>query len=666
MPIPPPDLLLPHSNWTPPAELPDLSAAKVIAIDVETRDPELLTRGPGFLPGGSGYIVGISYHVEGGPTGYLPTDHAEGTNLDGEAVRRWAKDQLGREGQVKVFHNAAYDLGWLQKDGIDVRGPVRCTQLLAALVDESRRARKRSYTLDDLCADYLGRKKDESLLRDAARVCGLDPKSELWKLPPPFVGPYAEADAHLTGELHHTLWSIIEDQGLEQIAALECGLIRTSLDMRLRGVRVDVPRAEALLQAGDWLEFLARRNVDRAAEGEAVVDLPALETLDYFMAQPGTLERSEPLGPYLVDIWSGRSLANLYDKLGLEYPRTEAGEPSFEKEVLAADPHPVAQAIHVAKRISRAMTYVKTQILGNLRPGGRVHPQWSQLVDDDYGTITGRYSCTRPALQQAPRRDPLVGTLIRSLFLPEEGCTWFSFDYSQQEPRLTVHYADLMGLAGGREAARYYNQCDSADYHEMVANMLAVDRQTAKTINLAISYGMGRGEVGKKLGLTREGARDFWDGYHSKLPFVRELQKAAAKKARVDGYVRTILGRRCRFDLWERKRPFEEKQWAKEAALPRDEAERMWPKAELERAFTYKAISRLIQGSAADQIKMAMLRAADVPGANLLAQIHDELCFSLDLSYPAGRVERIKRIMEEAVVLRVPSRVDVKIGKAWG
>lgn len=629
------DLLLPHSSWEPPRELPDLSRYDMIAVDLETCDPELHTRGPGWVAFGPGHVAGIAYSAWEGPTGYLPIAHGAGTNMDRNKVLDWARREFRRPDQAKVFHNAGYDIGWLKREGVDVRGPIVDTQLLAALLDESRRARKRYYTLDDLGADYLGRRKDESLLRDAARVCGLDPKNELWKLPPPFVGAYAEQDARLTLELYRQLWINCEDQDLELVMELECALIPTTIDMRWRGVRVDVPRAERLLRVGRWLEDLARENVDRAAEGEKLEPLP---TLDDLMRAPPAVACNASILKHSVDIWSDPAVAKL--------------------------PPEATAAVEVAKRVHRAMMWVQTQVLGNLRGDDRVHPNWTQLVDGEYGTITGRYACAGPNLHGAPRRDPLIGNHIRSLFLPEKGERWASLDYSQQEPRLVVHYASLMRLDGAEEAVRYYHEPD-ADFHQMVADMCGVDREQAKTVNNGLAYGMGVTQLGQTLGLAPEDAGRFFAEYHKRLPYVLHLSRAANRKAQYDGFVRTLLDRRCRFDLWEPRRVWEEKQKNPVTPLPRAEAEKEWRSMPLERAYTYRAMARLIQGSAADQTKAAMRMCALIPGATLLAQIHDELCFSI-ASQEEELLLQLREGMACAIPLRVPVRVDVKVGDTWG
>jgi len=637
------NLLIPYSDWEPVKELPDLSAYDTIAVDCETRDPEMSTpRGVGWVPGGRGYLIGISVAVLNGPCIYLPIAHEAGTNLDKDTVVRWARTELGRPNQTKVFHNACYDLGWLRRTAVEVRGPIRDTQLLAALLDEGRRARKRSYALDDLGSDFVGRRKDESLLRDAARVCGLDPKSELYRLPPNFVGPYAEQDARLTLELDVILGMNIQAQGLETVAKLECDLIRKTFEMRWRGVRIDTERANLLRHAGKWLEFLARKNVDWAWEGRAYDS--RLPSLQYLMEHRDECGGTVPL-EYVVDIWSEPAVQRLHEKLD------RPGEV-----------HPIWSAIDTAKRISRAITFVEVAILGNIRSAfhaqDRVHPNWTQLVDDEYGTITGRFSCSGPPLHQTPRRDPLVGNLVRELFLPEEGTSWASLDYSQQEPRITVHYAASMGLPGAEAAAQYYREREGADFHQMVAEMAGIDRGRAKTLNLAIAYGMGKTKVIEMLGAEAE----LWERYHDKFPFVWALGQAAMRKARADGYVRTLLGRRVRFDMWEPYRTFEERQKGPLTALPREEAEMKWPNDRLERAYTYRAISRLIQASAADQIKKAMVDCGEVP----LLQVHDELCFSVDLTYPNNRLQKIREAMIQAIPLCVPVEVTQKVGRTWG
>ena len=188
------NLLTQKSEWLPPQELPDLSEAKTIAIDVETKDPEIKTYGPGWAVG-NGHIVGYAIATDFWK-GYVPIRHLGGGNLDERIVNNWLK-KVFESPADKIMHNAQYDAGWIRQMGFKLNGRLIDTMLIASLLDENRF----SYSLNALAFDYLNKTKSEKGLVEAARDFGVDPKAEMWKLPAMYVGPYAETDASLTLEL---------------------------------------------------------------------------------------------------------------------------------------------------------------------------------------------------------------------------------------------------------------------------------------------------------------------------------------------------------------------------------------------------------------------------------------------------------------------------------
>jgi DNA polymerase I-like protein with 3'-5' exonuclease and polymerase domains len=240
------------------------------------------------------------------------------------------------------------------------------------------------------------------------------------------------------------------------------------------------------------------------------------------------------------------------------------------------------------------------------------------------------------------------------LFIPEEGHTWGCFDYSQQEPRLVTHYASLDGLYGVSEVLDAYNDEPDTDFHRIVADMANIPRSQAKTINLGLFYGMGKNKLQAELGVSKEDAEDLFRTYHDKVPFVKMLMESVMRRAQDKGRVRTHLGRRCRFNLWEPRH------FGVHKALPKEEAEREHGPNMIKRAFTYKALNKLIQGSAADMTKKAMV---DLYKEGIIPhiQVHDELDISVD-----GNADKIKEIMESAVELEVPNKVDYESGPNWG
>jgi DNA polymerase I-like protein with 3'-5' exonuclease and polymerase domains len=438
-----------NPEWVPPDELPDLSSAKEIAIDLETRDPNLKNKGPGW-PTKDGEVIGYAVATSFW-SGYLPVKHLGGGNLDEGLIKRWLQKQLNT-GADKIMHNAQYDLGWLRAEGFDVRGRVIDTMVTANLLDENRF----SYSLNALGYDYLGKVKSEKGLIQAARDFGVDPKSEMWKLPAMYVGEYAEMDATLTLELWTHFKTLIQQEGVQDIWDLETALIPHLVEMTRRGIRVDIDRAERSKQ-----EVMKRER--------------------------GLLKEIKDMTGAPVDIWAAASISKAFDKLDIPYPRTEKGAPSFTKSFLTDHKHPLAQAIAGARSYNKINGTFIDGILKYVGADGRVHGHINQIRSDDGGTVSGRISMSNPNLQQIPSRDPILGPMIRSLFLPDEGKQWASIDFSQQEPRLAVHYADAYGrsvnqaLTGVAELVHAFNVDPATDFHTMVAEMTGLPRKEAKT-----------------------------------------------------------------------------------------------------------------------------------------------------------------------------------------
>lgn len=906
-----PDLFFDIDNgleWNTPTEYPDLSGYKQIAVDLETYDPNLTTLGPGWARN-DGYVVGVAV-AAGDSAWYFPIRHQNGNNLDPKMTLRWLEKQLSTPHIDKIMHNATYDLGWLRAEGVRVQGRVIDTMITGALVDENRF----SYALTSLGKDYVDMRKDEKLLRAAAKEWGFDAKGEMWRLPPRYVGGYAEQDATLTLKLWERLRIELDQQDLWNIWELETGLIPLMVEMRARGVPVLVDKA---VQTKERLQ--AKTKILRA-------ELKSLAGMD-------------------IDPWSNHSVARMFDALSLEYPRTEAGAPSFTKQFLNAHPHEACQKLVRLREFDKAdSTFIDTILKHSHK--GRIHGEFHQLRSDDGGTVTGRFcvsadtlietqrgpvpivdvkprqdlalthlgrfqfirhliykgeeemvalrvssgsviKCTRnhrvltaagwkrvgeltvgqeitgvdfearlgerrnvpegsrsvsgaaeaddqrggsaavrylshsagdvearclgsaaeggagaevfpfqkrlekpnegedrqsapqpqratvlrparihpcaqtglvhgetavearlrasggdgadawfnrgsgehgcsphrrgpnqqqsqqlgfgdtgsasfatrsltveeieplgatqvwdievetdhsyvahglihhnsssnPNLQQIPARDPEIKAMIRGLFVPEQGCKWGSFDYSSQEPRLLVHWAaslpDSVRHPMVDDIVHQYNTGD-VDLHQMVADLAGITRKQAKVINLGIMYGMGKGKLAAELDISTEAAGDLLEMHHTKVPFVKGIAEIASQQAEKYGTIRTLLGRKCRFHLYEPRT------FGYSKPLPLEEARKEYG-MNLRRAFTYKALNKLIQGSAADQNKKAM---ADCLSEGLIPMltVHDELCFSVE---GPAQADRITEIMENGLshVLKVPSKVDVALTDNWG
>ncbi len=611
------NIFKPQTEWIPPTDFPDLSKYDEIAIDLETKDPNLNKRmGSGSVIG-VGDVVGISLATHDW-CAYYPIAHEGGGNMDRKMVLNWFQDQM-RSDSIKIFHNAMYDVCWLRKLGVQVQGQIVDTMIAASLVNENRYR----YDLNGLSRDYIGKGKDENALYEAAKSWGVDPKAEMYKLPAMYVGAYAERDAQLTLELWQEMKKEILHQDIEDIFEMETALFPVLVDMRFLGVRVDKGRA--------------------AMEKERMVE-----------------EEKRLLGNVYaetkedVQIWAARSIAKVFDKLGLPYERTiKTGAPSFTKNFLANHPNTIVQSIAKAREINKAHTTFIDTIL-KYSSNGRIHAEINQLRGDSGGTVTGRFSMNNPNLQQIPARNKDLGPRIRSLFIPEENCKWGCFDYNQQEPRLVVHYAALQGFFSVDDVMEAYKNED-ADFHKIVADMANIPRFQAKTINLGLFYGMGKNKLQAELGINKLQAEELFKQYHTKVPFVKQLMDAVMSRAQQRGKVRTLLGRLCRFHLWEPN------QFGIHKPLPHDEALSEHGPG-IRRAYTYKALNRLIQGSAADMTKKAMIdlhREGIIPHL----QVHDELDISVQDSKQANK---IKEIMESTVTLEVPNKVDYEEGDNWG
>lgn len=617
-----------NPEWVPPDQLPDLTDCKEIAIDVETRDPNIKSKGPGW-PTKDGEVIGYAVATHHW-SGYLPTRHFGGGNLDEGIVKRWLQKQLAT-GADKIMHNAQYDLGWLRAEGFDVGGRVIDTMVTANLLDENRF----SYSLNALGYDYLGKVKSEKGLTEAARDFGVDPKGEMWKLPAMYVGQYAEMDATLTLDLWTKFKSMIDQEGIQEVWELETALIPHLVEMTMRGIRVDLDRAERSKQ-----EVMKR-------EKSLMKEIKDLAGMD-------------------VDIWAAASIAKAFDKLDIAYPRTEKGAPSFTKSYLTDHQHPLAKAIAQARAYNKINGTFIDGILKFVGPDGRIHGHINQIRSDDGGTVSGRISMSNPNLQQIPSRDPVLGPMIRSLFLPDEGKQWASIDFSQQEPRLAVHYADAYGksinnaLTGVAEIVEAYNTDPDTDFHTMVAEMAGLPRKQAKAVGLGIIYGMGAKKMADDLDISVDEAKAVIKQFNDTLPFLKQLNTGVQHRLedpRSSGSIRSIRGRKCRFNLWEPA------SFGMNKAMPYEEALAAYgPTTRLQRAMTYKALNRLIQASAADMTKSAWLACCEAGHLPML-QVHDELAFSVE---SVDEAKKLSGIMANAVPLVVPNKCDIDIGPSWG
>jgi len=646
---------IPDTGWTPPRDFPNLAAAKVISFDTETFDPDLMTKGPGWARG-VGHMIGLSVGTEDGGRWYFPFRHeVEGEmNLDANNVLAWARDTLGNPRQPKVGANLLYDVGWLRHEGVLVKGPLYDVQFAEALLNESAQV-----NLELLANRYLGEGKETNDLYQwladyyGGKVDGKQ-RANLYRSPPRLAGPYAEADADLPLRILPLQWAKLHAEGLLDVFDRECRLIPLLIEMRFAGVRIDIDKAEPLKD-----QLLEK---ERELQGQ----------LNYLA------------GGTHVNVNSSDNIGRLFDQLGLAYPRTKPsktkpnGSPSFTKEFLSTQDHDAANLIRSIRQATKLRTtFIESYIL-NSHIGGKVFCQFHPLRGEENGTRSGRFSSSTPNLQNIPSRDDVLAPLIRGLFVPDYGHRrWRRYDYSQIEYRFLAHFA-VGELA---DAVRdIFNTDPHADYHDVTLDMVApvvgwdvsdpkirkAKRKPIKNINFGLIYGMGIDKLANSLGLSLQEGRALFAAYHRAAPFAKATMDECSEIASRTGVITTIWGRRSRFELWEPVRSARGAE--RKPGLPLHLAATYYG-PNIRRAYTHKALNRRLQGSAADMMKEAMLRAYedgvfDTVGVPRLT-VHDELDFS-DTGYTDEAFNELQHILETCMPLRVPVRAEAEVGPDWG
>lgn len=618
-------------TWARPVEYPNLSAASRVAIDLETWDPHLKDRGPGGVRR-DGYIVGVSLATES-QQWYLPIRHPESDNFDPDVTMEYCMDLMKQSGTKFIGANCLYDMEWLDTEGVNVsRREWLDVQNAAALIDENRM----KYSLDSLGLDYMGVGKSED---EIDKYClekwgkRVKAKEQLWRMPAHVVAPYAEQDARLAFDLWLKFEPLMRDQDVWTIFEMEAELTHMLLAMRKLGVRVDLEAAEKLSK-----EIGLREDDQKVA--------------------------LKSLAGQNVDVWAAQSIASAFDKAGIEYPRTEAGSPSFTKVWLDDHDHPLAAAVVEVRRLNRLRSVFVDRVVRAHNYQGRIYTSFHQLRGEGGGAVTGRFSSSNPNLQQIPARDSELAPLVRGLFMPDEGQRWALLDYSQIEPRVLIHYAAELGLRGSSAAVDSYTNNPDTDYHKWVADMTDLERRAAKTINLGLMYGMGRAKLARSLSLSLPESDALSRQYHTAIPFVRELSRKVAAKADERGLITTLLGRKRRFNLWtpELKKGEKFKGWYS----TREACREGHPDRRPQRGNVHKAMNSLIQGTAADIMKKAMVllwREGIVPHLT----VHDEVDKSVSLGEEGDQeIAKIKTIMEDCVHLNVPLLVKTGSGPSWG
>jgi len=643
----------------------NLNGIDTVAIDIETYDPNLKTKGSGAIRK-DGFVCGIAVATEN-DIAYFPLRHSD-TDIAFDRIDKiWQvlnEKIFQNEKITKVFHNAMYDVCWIRAvTGKMIKGRIVDTMIAASVIDENRF----KYSLDALSKDYLNEEKYKyDLQQKTLEWSGgtvKDPMTNMHKLPASIVKEYAKQDVNLT----YKLWKLFnkkidevlytkddgEQKTCRQIFELETKLFLCLVDMKFKGVRIDVAKA-----------ILFGRHLKKRRD-QIIKAIESITTIK-------------------VDIWAAASIKKLLDHLCIkDYKVTPKSKmPQLPKDYLRKHNNKCLRMIAKAREYDKAVNTFIDGLLEYVHEG-RIHADINQIRSDTGGTVTGRFSMSNPNLQQIPAKG-YIGGKMRELFIPEDGCRWGSFDYSQQEPRIVVHYAIKLGLPGTESLQEEFDR-DDADFHQIVADMANISRKQAKTINLGLFYGMGKIKLQKELGLDQQQAKELFNEYHSRVPFVRQLSQELIAFAKENKLLFTLHDRFCRFDRWETTN----KEWnpetnrfnevplyTKEQAMEAFKAEMLDKYKEnkidanymdyFERyytpAFTYKALNRLIQGSAADMTKKAMVDLHE-RGITPHIQIHDELCISVTGQYMANIIQSI---MEQAIPLEVKNKVDFESGLNWG
>jgi DNA polymerase I-like protein with 3'-5' exonuclease and polymerase domains len=612
---------VPDTGWVKPSTFPNLSNASILSIDTETYDPNLLESGPSIHTGG--HIVGVSVATLD-QSWYFPLRHTVGDNVDIDSFTAWAKQAFSTD-CPKVFHSALYDLEWLSTLGIEVKGFIYDVSYAESLIDEESKA---GYSLNAIAQKYLGEGKvEDDLYAWLAKAYGgkptrRDQAKNIYRSPTALAGPYAEADAALPLRILHKQELLLRDQNLWELFRLECRLIAPLLYMRKKGVRVDVEGATRAYELFTAKAEEARKHV---------------------------------MG---INVYAAEEIAYFCERNNISYPTTEKGNPSFTQVWLERHEDERIKAITNVRRYLKARdTFVQGYILDK-HVNGRLYCLFHPLRGDENGTVSGRFSSSMPNLQNIPSRDAEIGPMLRALFLPEVGTQWLRFDWSQIEYRLLTHFARG---PGAEDARLMYLNDPTTDFHDMTAKITQLDRKPAKNINFGLVYGMSEVTLAGHLGRPLHEAKEMFGIYHTKMPFVKYTYDAVGNAAKNRGYIKTILNRRRRFEQWEPSRGKQQPPLDYEAARAAYGA--------IRRAYTHKALNSLLQGSAADLMKLALVMIWDEGLLDddfiLHLLVHDEFDFSMPPGYEA-RAWRIKEIMEHCMELKVPILAEVEVGINWG
>jgi DNA polymerase-1 len=503
-----------------------------------------------------------------------------------------------------IGHNIKFDCHMSANAGIYLGRRMACTQLQEALLDEYTK----SFSLDS-CAQTHGvtAKLGQDLYNVlSANFGGPAERSSMqyfWRIAgnDPTAYDYATGDGVSTWELYQSQVQKLQEEDLQLVTDLENDLIWTVFRMERRGIRVDRDRIDQLRQA---------------------TEARIRELLTKF-----------PVG---FNVRSPKMMKEAMEAAGhTDWPTTERGNPSFTEKWLSK--HDTGRAIIDIRRASNLLNSFVGPLEERHLFKGRVHATLNQLKSDQMGTISGRFSCNSPNLQQVPKRVKEVAKPFRRLFVADEGYIFWERDYSQCEPRLFAHYSQDPNLLDG------YNSEPFVDAHSVTAKLLGVERDpTAKRMNMGILTGMQVRALAGHMGCSEAEARIMWNNWYAAYPGIRQFQDKAKTRLQNRGYVHTLLGRRGRLE---------------------------------HRRFAYRGVSKIIQGSNADIVKYKLLEADRLCEDNGdIVQVHMTVHDSYNGQYqdtPEARklfehmVHRMEQVQEEPFNLSVPFVMEGEEGGDW-
>ena len=577
-----------------------LKQAKLFALDTETDNLDYMAAN----------LVGISFALENGEAAYLPLqlDYLGAPKtLEKTTALSLLKPVLENPAIQKVGQNFKYDLTIFARNGIDVQGVAFDTMLESYVLNSTGR-----HNMDDLAKRYLGHQTISF-----EEIAGKG-KNQLTfnQIPLEQAAEYAAEDADVTMKLQQVLWEkLSKEPTLEKLfKEMELPLLGVLSRMERRGVLID----------SDALFLQSNEIANRLSE---------LEEQAYVLAgQPFNLASTKQLQEIL------------FDKLGLPViQKTPKGAPSTNEEVLEelAFSHELPKVLVEHRGLSKLKSTYTDKLPQMVNPQtGRVHTSYHQAV-----TATGRLSSSDPNLQNIPIRNE-EGRRIRQAFIAREGFTVVAADYSQIELRIMAHLSQDQGLINAFTQGKDIHRSTAAEIFGVALDEVTSEqRRNAKAINFGLIYGMSAFGLSRQLGIGRADAQSYMDLYFKRYPGVQTFMHDIREKAKAQGYVETLFGRRLYLPDINSSN-----------GMRRKAAERV-------------AINAPMQGTAADIIKRAMIqldqKLQNDPDIAMIMQVHDELVFEVRSEKVAFYSELIKTQMESAADLVVPLIVDVGQGNNW-